>query len=366
MTIEIANRLVALRKSQGLSQEELAEQLGVSRQAVSKWERAEASPDLDKLIMLSKLYDVSLDDLLLERQEEKAVSGEIENSPSASLGKEMDESQPQRRDDETDEEKDAASDEAGNPDERSVDSDASESCGEEAAAPSNAQAEPEKAKSSVHISFRNGIHVKDEGGDVVHVSWKGIHVEEHDGDQVHVGPAGIHVEEQTGHRVDVSSKGAFVDGQPVAQNRWFYFPYPILALGLFLGWGFSGLLGGWRLSWLAFLTIPFYYTVVAGIRKRQWLQNSFALFALLLFFLWGFSGWLGGWRYSWMIFLSIPLFYSALVAVRERRAVKFCYPVLALLLFLVWGFWGGLGGFALSWLCFLTIPLYYWFCRTND
>lgn len=187
MTIEIANRLVALRKSQGLSQEELAEQLGVSRQAVSKWERAEASPDLDKLIVLSKLYDVSLDDLLLERQEEKTVSGEIENSPSSSLGEEMDKAEPHRPDDETDE----ASDEAGNPDERSVDSDASESCGEEASAQDNAQTEPEKAKSSVHISFRNGIHVEDEGGDVVHVSWKGIHVEEHDGDQVHVGRRGF-------------------------------------------------------------------------------------------------------------------------------------------------------------------------------
>ena len=366
MTIEIANRLVALRKSRGLSQEELAEQLGVSRQAVSKWERAEASPDLDKLILLSKLYGVSLDDLILEHQEEKTVSSETENSPSSSAAEEMNETQPHRPDDVTEEEKGTVPGQDGESDERSSNGDASEQNGEDASAPSDAEAEPAKAKSSVHISFRDGIHVKDEGGDVVHVSWKGIHVEEHDGDKVHVGPSGIHVEEPTGNRVDVSSQGAFVNGQPVPHSRWFYFPYPIIALGLFLGWGFSGLLGGWRLSWLAFLTIPFYYTVVAGIRKRQWLQNSFALFALLLFFLWGFSGWLGGWRYSWMIFLSIPLFYSALAAVRERCAVKFCYPVLTLLLFLVWGFWGGLGGFALSWLCFLTIPLYYWFCRTND
>ena len=45
MNIEIANRLVHLRKSNHLSQEALAEKLGISRQAVSKWERAEASPD---------------------------------------------------------------------------------------------------------------------------------------------------------------------------------------------------------------------------------------------------------------------------------------------------------------------------------
>ena len=64
MTIEIADRLVKLRKEHGYSQEELADKLGLSRQAVSKWERAEASPDTDNLICLAKLYGVSLDELL--------------------------------------------------------------------------------------------------------------------------------------------------------------------------------------------------------------------------------------------------------------------------------------------------------------
>ena len=64
MTIEIADRLIKLRKEHGLSQEELADKLGLSRQAVSKWERAEASPDTDNLICLAKLYGVSLDQLL--------------------------------------------------------------------------------------------------------------------------------------------------------------------------------------------------------------------------------------------------------------------------------------------------------------
>ena len=64
MTIEIADRLVKLRKKNGLSQEELADKLGISRQSVSKWERAEASPDTDNLICLAKIYGVSLDELL--------------------------------------------------------------------------------------------------------------------------------------------------------------------------------------------------------------------------------------------------------------------------------------------------------------
>ena len=64
MNIETANRLYELRKKNNLSQEEVADKLGISRQSVSKWERAEASPDTDNLISLAKLYNVSLDELL--------------------------------------------------------------------------------------------------------------------------------------------------------------------------------------------------------------------------------------------------------------------------------------------------------------
>ena len=64
MNIVTANKLYELRKKSGLSQEELAEKIGVSRQAVSKWERAETSPDTDNLIALANLYNVSLDELI--------------------------------------------------------------------------------------------------------------------------------------------------------------------------------------------------------------------------------------------------------------------------------------------------------------
>jgi HTH-type transcriptional regulator/antitoxin HipB len=64
MNIEIADRLIKLRKEKGYSQESLASKLGISRQSVSKWERAESSPDTDNLICLAKLYGVSLDNLL--------------------------------------------------------------------------------------------------------------------------------------------------------------------------------------------------------------------------------------------------------------------------------------------------------------
>lgn len=72
MNIETANRLLQYRKKMNLSQEELAAKIGVSRQAVSKWERAEASPDTDNLILLADIYGVSLDELLKGEKKPKA------------------------------------------------------------------------------------------------------------------------------------------------------------------------------------------------------------------------------------------------------------------------------------------------------
>ena len=110
MNIEIANRLVRLRKEKNLSQEALANELGISRQAVSKWERAEASPDTDNLILLAKLYGMSLDDLL------KTDQKEFERGNNQQASKEK-----------TEEDK------------------------------------KQKKKESVHISLKHGIHVTGEG-----------------------------------------------------------------------------------------------------------------------------------------------------------------------------------------------------------
>ncbi len=59
-----ADKLIALRKKSGWSQEELAAQLGVTRQSVSKWEGAQSVPDIDKILQLSRLFGVSTDYLL--------------------------------------------------------------------------------------------------------------------------------------------------------------------------------------------------------------------------------------------------------------------------------------------------------------
>jgi len=83
MTIEIANHLAELRRKAGLSQEALADKLGLSRQAVSKWERAEAAPDIYNLIALARLYNISLDDLLLFRRGENAADTPDADDPDA-------------------------------------------------------------------------------------------------------------------------------------------------------------------------------------------------------------------------------------------------------------------------------------------
>ena len=79
MNIEIANRLQKLRKENGYSQEELADKLGISRQAVSKWERAESSPDTDNLIVLARLYHISLDDLLNDNESDQEIRDRVQD-----------------------------------------------------------------------------------------------------------------------------------------------------------------------------------------------------------------------------------------------------------------------------------------------
>ena len=64
--MDFAEKLQRLRKARGLSQEQLAEKIGVSRQAVSKWESAQAVPDVDKFVLLSELFGVTTDYLLKE------------------------------------------------------------------------------------------------------------------------------------------------------------------------------------------------------------------------------------------------------------------------------------------------------------
>ena len=72
----LSEKLYTLRKKSGLSQEQLAEQLGVSRQAISKWESGQSVPESDKLVVISNHFKVSLDYLLKEDDEQQVISKE--------------------------------------------------------------------------------------------------------------------------------------------------------------------------------------------------------------------------------------------------------------------------------------------------
>ncbi len=79
--MKLSNNIIAYRKRLGFSQEKLAEQIGVSRQAVSKWETAEATPDLEHLAKLAQVLNVSVDQLMNDMPSKQEES----NSKSSGL-----------------------------------------------------------------------------------------------------------------------------------------------------------------------------------------------------------------------------------------------------------------------------------------
>ena len=71
--MKLANKLFELRKEKGWSQEKLAEQINVSRQGISKWESGQALPELEKIVELSKVFQVTTDYLLLEEGDKPEI-----------------------------------------------------------------------------------------------------------------------------------------------------------------------------------------------------------------------------------------------------------------------------------------------------
>ncbi len=81
--MNLSERIYARRKQAGLSQEQLAERIGVSRQAVSKWETGEAEPELRKLLLLSQVFGVTVDELLSDEDTAAEAEGASEQSFNA-------------------------------------------------------------------------------------------------------------------------------------------------------------------------------------------------------------------------------------------------------------------------------------------
>ncbi len=247
MDLAMAQRLVDRRKAAGLSQEALAAQLGVSRQAVSKWERSESSPDTDNLIALAALYGVSLDELLYGEAASDADGSEDGSTETVDEAKE-------------------AEDSAEHAD-----------CGD---------------KPLVDISLARGIHVIDPNkGEEVHVGWNGIHVtNERKGEEVHVGPNGVHVDtlEDDGHSMHTNDDGTVtIDGETFSSwkeahdkldhhgkhfhtkvgRAWNKFPFPALVTLAYLVLGI--VYGTWATGLFLVFLIPVYYALGDFIDQRH-------------------------------------------------------------------------------------------------
>ena len=280
MDLAMAQRLVDRRKAAGLSQEALAAQLGVSRQAVSKWERSESSPDTDNLIALAALYGVSLDELLYG---EAAGDGDAEASDEA-------------------EEAEASAERTG--------------CSD---------------KPLVDISLARGIHVIDPNkGEEVHVGWNGIHVtNDRKGEEVHVGPGGVHVDtlEDDGHSVHTNDDGTVtIDGETFsswkeAHNKldhhgkhfhtklgraWNKFPFPALIALAYLMLGI--VYDTWGMGLFLVFLIPIYYAIGDFIDRRRLskLIGSIYPAAAIAWFLYMWLC-LGQPHPAWVILVTIPV-----------------------------------------------------------
>lgn len=83
--MKFSEKLIVLRKQNGWSQEELAEKLDVSRQAISKWESGQSLPESERIVQLARLFGVTTDYLLIDGQTEEASPAAPEREPSRSL-----------------------------------------------------------------------------------------------------------------------------------------------------------------------------------------------------------------------------------------------------------------------------------------
>ena len=284
MNVEIAERLAARRKQAGLSQEALAEKLGVSRQAVSKWERSESSPDTDNLIALARLYGVSLDELLYVddaiaddvafEAEDRARGVGAGATPGAAAG--------------------------------SSGADAGDGTADDAPAPAGDC--PRGHGDKVHVGF-DGIHVED-GKDYVHVSWRdGIHVvDDAAGEAVHVGWDGVrvHGHDAAGHMFARGDDPFDWHEARDFRQKWLRFPFWLVVI---LGYLLAGIFyDAWGPGLFLFFLCPAYYVIGAAIAERRIAPAICALYPLAVtawFFWMAFME--GAWHPAWAAFLTIPI-----------------------------------------------------------
>lgn len=283
MTLETANRLYELRKKNNLSQEELAEKLGVSRQAVSKWERSEASPDTDNLIALAKIYGLSLDELIYGEKEEKKQepAEEPEGDPKAEVN-------------------------------------------EEEKLFINIEDGDDKVKIGP-----DGIVVEEKNGNIVKINLNGKMMEKViQKIEDKIDDCDIDIDDDECYETVFSAEGNTAKGNTVhiqvkkPTKFWLEVPYPIICAIAYLICGFGNYFGGWGLAWVIFVTIPVYYSFVEAIYKRSFCEFAYPVFVAFVYLVLGM--YYGNWHPSWLIFVTIPVYYPIASALDRKIHGKFC------------------------------------------
>lgn len=312
MNLEIATRLVGLRKANNLSQEALAEKLGISRQAVSKWERAEASPDTDNLIALARLYHVSLDELLKINDEEENDVGACEGT----YGNAGQASAPACHDSVIKGETLADNGRTGCDayGEDGQDGPWASGEGEDFAEQSGTE---ENGWNSADGSAGDGLE------DDVHIGFRGIHVKERNGDEVHIGWDGIHVHDKD-NDVHIDKNGIIVNGEEARKHLFMYereraeFPLGILAIVIYIVIGIFFDL--WHPGWILFFLVPVISSLIHAVRKGNANLFAYPVFVLFIFLYMGFVHF--RWHPTWVLFLTIPLYYPFVGYWRDRKERK--------------------------------------------
>ncbi|MDR2956703.1 MAG: helix-turn-helix domain-containing protein [Coriobacteriales bacterium] len=305
MNVEIAERLAKRRREAGYSQEVLAEKLGVTRQAVSKWERSESSPDTDNLIALARLYKVSLDELL-------NIDPSLEDDMAFETA---DRAQEYATDYEPTGQQTYSGQAVGFDD------------------PSGFEINDDE--NYVHINWRDGVHVKDKKtGEEVHVGWHGIDIKDNNSKHNWADDLEYWLEEDSS-KFDDKGYGVFINGRRLRRRQhgiWYKFPFPLIAVLAYLLLGFFGpallmpvgAISPWGYGLFVIAAIPLYYMVVEAIvcrRPLRFLQGLYPL-ACVVFFLWMWIM-LGVPHPTWIVFLTIPIiewFFE--VVIRQRRKAK--------------------------------------------
>lgn len=336
----IARRLAARRKQAGLSQEALADKLGVSRQAVSKWERAESLPDTDNLIALAALYGLTLDELLWREAGEndsrisQPASGAADTAEASgtSTGEGYSQGKPDAveddRDDGRHDSEASDNDQAGGSADSSMDGAAFESSRNDNDAESDNSQGHGKGDDYAHVSFRDGIHVRDtKKGEEVHIGWSGVHVTNRNkGEEVHVGWDGVHVEQPNASGTVDDPKSVHVDdsgviiGEQYFENwheahkafrrkpkrAWQSFPFPLVVLVAYLLLGL--LANAWLPGLMLAFAVPAYYVIGNAWEKRRLSRLIGGLYPIgaIAWFCWmAFA--LDQAHPAWVVFLTIPV-----------------------------------------------------------